>query len=36
MLPKKDLKWTPKGRFKVKLDADQTMDLALEVPADSL
>lgn len=33
VLDKKDLKWTPKGRFKVKLDADQTMDLALEVPA---
>jgi hypothetical protein len=33
VLPNKDLKWSNKGRFKVKLDADQTKDLALEVPA---
>jgi hypothetical protein len=32
-LDKKELKWTPKGRFKVKLEADKTLDLALEVPA---
>lgn len=32
-LDKKDLKWSPKGRFKVKLEADKTLDLALEVPA---
>jgi len=35
-LPRKDLKWTNKGRFKVKLEPDQTLDLALEVPANSL
>lgn len=33
VLPNKDLKWSNKGRFKIKLDADQTKDLALEVPA---
>lgn len=33
VLPKKELKWTSKGRFKVKLEPDQTLDLALEVPA---
>jgi hypothetical protein len=32
VLANKDLKWTNKGRFKIKLDADQTKDLALEVP----
>jgi hypothetical protein len=32
VLDKKDLKWTPKGRFKVKLEADKPLDLALEVP----
>jgi hypothetical protein len=32
-LDRKDLKWTPKGRFKVKLEADQPLDLALQVPA---
>jgi hypothetical protein len=36
VLPKKELKWSPKGRFKVKLEPDQTMDLALEVPAGAL
>ena len=36
VLDNKDLKWTSKGRFKVKLDADQTMDLALEVPPQRL
>ncbi|HEX3725257.1 MAG TPA: hypothetical protein VHV08_03400, partial [Pirellulales bacterium] len=36
VLDKKDLKWTPKGRFKVKLEADQPLDLALEVPAAAL
>jgi hypothetical protein len=33
VLPNKELKWSNKGRFKVKLDADQTKDLALDVPA---
>lgn len=32
VLPNKELKWSPKGRFKVKLEADETKDLALEVP----
>jgi hypothetical protein len=36
VLPKKELKWSPKGRFKVKLEADQTLDLALEVPAGAI
>jgi hypothetical protein len=35
VLDRKDLKWSSKGRFKVKLEPDQTMDLALEVPASS-
>lgn len=36
-LPRKDLKWTPKGRFKVKLEADKTLDLGnLEVPASAM
>ncbi len=33
VLPNKELKWSNKGRFKVNLTADQTTDLALEVPA---
>ncbi|MGD9723677.1 MAG: hypothetical protein AB7O59_05010 [Pirellulales bacterium] len=33
VLDRKDLKWTGKGRFKVKLEPDQVTDLALEVPA---
>jgi hypothetical protein len=36
VLDRKDLKWTNKGRFKVRLEADQPMDLALEVPAGAL
>jgi len=36
VLPKKELKWSPKGRFKIKLEPDQTLDLALEVPAAAL
>jgi hypothetical protein len=36
VLPRKDLKWSPKGRFKVKLEADQTTDLALEVPPSAI
>jgi hypothetical protein len=32
-LDRKDLKWTNKGRFKVKLEPDKTTDLALKVPA---
>jgi hypothetical protein len=35
-LPRNDLKWTKRGRFKVKLEPDQTKDLALEVPAAAL
>jgi hypothetical protein len=33
VLDNKELKWSPKGRFKVTLDVDQTKSLALEVPA---
>ena len=33
VLDKKDLKWTNKGRFKIKLEADQTTPLDLNVPA---
>jgi hypothetical protein len=33
VLDKKDLKWTNKGRFKIKLEPDKTTDLSLEVPA---
>jgi len=36
VLPRKDLKWTTKGRFKVKLEEDGTTELALEVPASAL
>ena len=36
VLPNKELKWSPKGRFKVKLDPDETKDLALEIPAGAL
>ncbi len=36
VLPRKDLKWTGKGRFKVKLEPDQTTELALEVPPSAL
>ena len=33
-LEKPDLKWTPKGRFQVKLESDEVKDLGtLEVPA---
>lgn len=34
-LDRKDLKWSKQGRFKIKLEADKTTDLALEVPASS-
>lgn len=33
VLDRKDLKWTSKGRFKVKLEEDQPTELTLEVPA---
>ena len=33
VLQNPDLKWTNKGRFKVKLEPDQTKELALDVPA---
>lgn len=36
VLARKDLKWTTKGRFKVQLEPDKTLDLALEVPAAAL
>jgi hypothetical protein len=36
VLQNKELKWTPKGRFKVKLEPDQTLDLALQVPPTAL
>ena len=32
-LDNKELKWTSKGRFKIKLEPDQTLTLALKVPA---
>jgi len=36
-LTKPELKWTPRGRFQVKLEADETKDLGtLEVPAGAL
>jgi hypothetical protein len=36
VLPRKDLKWSKQGRFKVKLEPDQTQELVLEVPATAL
>jgi hypothetical protein len=33
VLDRKDLKWTSKGRFKVKLEEGKPLELALEVPA---
>ncbi len=36
VLPRKDLKWTGKGRFKVKIEPDQTLELALDVPPSAL
>jgi hypothetical protein len=33
VLDRKDLKWTSKGRLKVKLEPDQVMDLTFDVPA---
>ncbi len=33
VLDNKDLKWTNKGRFKIKLEADKPTDLELKVPA---
>jgi hypothetical protein len=36
VLPKKELKWSSKGRFKIKLEPDQATDLALEVPSAAL
>ena len=36
-LEKPDLKWTPKGRFQIKLEADEVKDLGtLEVPASAI
>jgi len=36
-LPKPELKWTPKGRFQIRLEADEVKDLGtLEVPAGAL
>ncbi len=36
-LAKPDLKWTPKGRFQVKIEADEVKDIGtLEVPASAL
>jgi hypothetical protein len=36
-LAKPDLKWTPKGRFQVKIEADEVKDIGtLEVPAAAL
>jgi hypothetical protein len=36
VLPIKEPKWSPKGRFKITLEPDQTTDLALEVPAGAI
>jgi hypothetical protein len=36
VLPRKDLNWSPRGRFKVKLEPDQTLELALEVPPSAI
>jgi hypothetical protein len=36
VLPEKALKWTKKGRFKVKLEPDQTTELTLKVPPSAL
>ncbi len=36
VLPRKDLKWTSKGRFKVKIEPDESVDLALDVPPSAL
>ena len=36
-LEKPDLKWTPKGRFQIKLEADEVKDLGtLEIPASAI
>jgi hypothetical protein len=35
-LPEKELKWTKKGRFKVRLEADETKELTLKVPPSAL
>jgi hypothetical protein len=36
-LQKPELKWTPKGRFQVRLEADEVKDLGtIEVPAAAL
>ncbi|MEY3203900.1 MAG: hypothetical protein RLZZ21_231 [Planctomycetota bacterium] len=36
-LPKPELKWTPKGRFQIRLEADEVKDLGtLDVPAGAL
>ena len=36
-LEKPDLKWTPKGRFEIKLEADEVKDLGtLEIPASAI
>ena len=36
-LEKPDLKWTPKGRFQIKLEPDEVKDLGtLEIPADAI
>jgi hypothetical protein len=35
-LPEKELKWTKKGRFKIKLEPDETKELTLKVPPSAL
>jgi hypothetical protein len=35
-LSEKELKWTPKGRFKIKLEPDETKELTLQVPPSAL
>jgi hypothetical protein len=36
VLPEKELKWTKKGRFKVKLEPDETKELTLKVPPSAI
>jgi hypothetical protein len=36
-LDNKDLKWSPKGRFQVRIEADEVKDIGtLEVPATAI
>jgi hypothetical protein len=36
-IDKPELKWTPKGRFQIRLEADEVKDLGtIEVPANAI